>query len=781
MANIPGTNVASIIVPNTTDDDYATHDALYGKGGYRSVATIADRDAIPSKRKDKGMIVNVQANNLNYMWNGTAWVEWLPKGNVTVDQSLNKASTNAVSNKTVTTAINDLSRDLNDTKELANAALHITQVLATMPATPDDTTVNTVSTKGIKTYVDNANSAQDTKITANTTAAANAKSAADAAQTTANSAKEVADDIADNAFLKSNIDASTGTTPVTTPVDTRVPSTKYFHTVLTSEKTTLNNAIAAAKKEGTEAKTAASNAQTTANNAIPKAKIATGFDSTTTADDTYVPSAKLANEYFNNIDGQINELRTDVDNKIPFSDKTNTITNSASVKVTTEKAVKNYVDTQVKTVTDASTAVGTRVTALETWKKDVGEKDKPGGFAGIDKTSGKILASLLPAGYDNVDMLVNFVATAPTSGMTVGQKWYITGTKQIFTATSATTGDSKDPEDEKIYINIATNKSYRWAGTSSGMVVVGDSSGVALGTTSSTAFRGDQGKQLWDDFGTTANRTPTQEARDFFKAIDVAGDGAIQTIQVNQSATEVVLYYFGHTFDGIESEATTKIIAANETYGGIMTAAMFRTLQEIELATFPLSLTLGGAGTFEKGASATNAVTISAVRKGTNVTASSTVTVTPPSGVTGTLASNKASWTPSVAIKSNATISVKVTYGSQTQTKTISYTFKSKKYWGVSAKTTLTNAEMIALASGWADSGVKPATTFDCTGGKYPYYIVPTSMANIEWWIGGLKNTNITSTVVQLTNASGATESYTVMRLNDIQTGKLSIEFKLPG
>lgn len=780
MAELSGTKLASMVVPGTTEDKFPTHDAQYGKGGFRSVETVAERDAIPTERKTKGMVVAVTANGLNYQWNGTAWVEWLPKGNVTVDQSLNKASTNAVSNKAVTTAINDLSRDLNDVKETANAALPITQVLATMPATPDDSTVNTVSTKGIKTYVDNANSAQDTKITANTTAAANAKSAADKAQTTANSAKEVADDIAANAFLKSNIDASTGTTPVTTPVDTRVPSTKYFHTVLTSEKTTLNNSIAAAKKEGTEAKTAAANAQTTANNAIPKSKIAEGFDDTTTADHTYVPSAKLTNEYLNYIDGQINELRTDVDNKIPFSDKTTTITDSASVKVATEKAVKNYVDTQVKTATDASTAVGTRVTALETWKKDVGEKDKPGGFAGIDKTSGKILASLLPAGYDNVDMLVNFVSTAPTSGMTVGQKWYITGTKQIFTATSATAGALSIPEDEKIYINIATNKSYRWAGTSSGMVVVGDGSGVALGTTSSTAFRGDQGKQLWDDFGTTANRTPTQEARDFFKAIDVAGDGAIQTIQANQSDTEVVLYYFGHTFDGVESEAATKIIAANETYGGIMTAAMFRTLQEIELATFPLSLTLGGAGTFEKGASATNAVTISAVRKGTNVTASSTVTVTPPSGVTGTLASNKASWTPSAAIKSNATITVKVVYGAQTQTKTISYTFKLKKYWGVSAKATLTNVDVLALSSGWADSRAMSATSFNCSGGKYPYYVIPASLySGLEVWVGGLRNTDLVVTDMNITNASGSTDAYKVVRLGNIQTSSdISIQFK---
>ena len=41
MSNIKGTNVASPIVPFTTDDTYATHEAKYGKGGFRTVQTIA--------------------------------------------------------------------------------------------------------------------------------------------------------------------------------------------------------------------------------------------------------------------------------------------------------------------------------------------------------------------------------------------------------------------------------------------------------------------------------------------------------------------------------------------------------------------------------------------------------------------------------------------------------------------------------------------------------------------------------------------------------------------
>ena len=42
MSNIKGTNVASPIVPFTTGDTYATHEAKYGKGGFRTVQTIAE-------------------------------------------------------------------------------------------------------------------------------------------------------------------------------------------------------------------------------------------------------------------------------------------------------------------------------------------------------------------------------------------------------------------------------------------------------------------------------------------------------------------------------------------------------------------------------------------------------------------------------------------------------------------------------------------------------------------------------------------------------------------
>lgn len=56
-------------------------------------------------------------------------------------------------------------------------------------------------------------------------------------------------------------------------------------------------------------------------------------------------------------------------------------------------------------------------------------------------------------------------------------------------------------ETGKIYVDTSTNKIYRWGGTS--YVVISDT--IALGETSSTAYRGDRGKTAYDHSQTTGN------------------------------------------------------------------------------------------------------------------------------------------------------------------------------------------------------------------------------------------------------------------------------------
>ena len=59
MKDLKGTNISSPILPFTDIDKYPTHFSEYGKGGYKTVNTIAERDAIPEERLDPGCIVYV--------------------------------------------------------------------------------------------------------------------------------------------------------------------------------------------------------------------------------------------------------------------------------------------------------------------------------------------------------------------------------------------------------------------------------------------------------------------------------------------------------------------------------------------------------------------------------------------------------------------------------------------------------------------------------------------------------------------------------------------------
>lgn len=68
MAEIKGVNILGTIVPYTTDDLYATHDAKYGRGGWRGVQTLEERDAILKDRMQEGMAVRVADNQTTYIW-----------------------------------------------------------------------------------------------------------------------------------------------------------------------------------------------------------------------------------------------------------------------------------------------------------------------------------------------------------------------------------------------------------------------------------------------------------------------------------------------------------------------------------------------------------------------------------------------------------------------------------------------------------------------------------------------------------------------------------------
>lgn len=100
---------------------------------------------------------------------------------------------------------------------------------------------------------------------------------------------------------------------------------------------------------------------------------------------------------------------------------------------------------------------------------------------------------------DVIDLLGGIVKSTPTSGMTAGYKYYVTSTKKIFTASSATSGITSNPISDVIYVvpdNINGAIMYRWNGTNLVKIVNG---GIVIGTTPGTAFEGNRGLQAEKD------------------------------------------------------------------------------------------------------------------------------------------------------------------------------------------------------------------------------------------------------------------------------------------
>lgn len=71
--------VIGSLIPNGTADKYPTHSDTYGKGGFRGVANVAERDGITTARRAEGMLVYSIAENKFYQLKGgidnTNWIE----------------------------------------------------------------------------------------------------------------------------------------------------------------------------------------------------------------------------------------------------------------------------------------------------------------------------------------------------------------------------------------------------------------------------------------------------------------------------------------------------------------------------------------------------------------------------------------------------------------------------------------------------------------------------------------------------------------------------------
>lgn len=138
----------------------------------------------------------------------------------------------------------------------------------------------------------------------------------------------------------------------------------------------------------------------------------------------------------------------------------------------------NYWDLQLKAwIEEAPTVAGNFRNALDARIQEVSPSTDISGKA--DLVGGKVPASQLPSYVDDVLEFAN-QAGFPSVG-----------------------------ETSKLYVALDTNLLYRWSGSAYVNITA---AGLALGETSTTAYRGDRGKTAYDHSQTTGNPHSTAVA-----------------------------------------------------------------------------------------------------------------------------------------------------------------------------------------------------------------------------------------------------------------------------
>lgn len=200
-----------------------------------------------------------------------------------------------------------------------------------------------------------------------------------------------------------------------------------------------------------------------------------------------------------------------------------TLAANSDTRISSQKATKGYSDahanrtdnphnvtkTQVglgnaDNTSDLSKPVSTAQQAALDTKLNVTLKGAANGLAELD-SGGRVPTSQLPAYVDDVVSVANFAAL-PVTG-----------------------------EADKIYVTIDTNLTYRWSGSA----YVEISSSLALGETSSTAYRGDRGKTAYDHTFLTTNPHSVTKTQVGLGSVDNTSDISKPISTATQTALDL--------------------------------------------------------------------------------------------------------------------------------------------------------------------------------------------------------------------------------------------------
>jgi len=136
MAILGSVPVTGFVAPTDPHDLYPSHDSYYGKGGYREVVDLVDRDSIPAQRRSIGMLVYVQASDQIYkLSNGITNADWVIFLDSTPTASSNVISLNVIAQENETVEIQHNLGSQNMTVQLVDSDYTVTFVRTRL--TPD--------------------------------------------------------------------------------------------------------------------------------------------------------------------------------------------------------------------------------------------------------------------------------------------------------------------------------------------------------------------------------------------------------------------------------------------------------------------------------------------------------------------------------------------------------------------------------------------------------------------------------------------------------------------
>jgi len=266
-----------------------------------------------------------------------------------------------------------------------------------------------------------------------------------------------------------------------------------------------------------------------------------------------------------NITGTLSDqtdLMTELSDKVEYSDLSDVATSGSyndlidtptipTVNDATLTIKKN--NTSVGTFTaNASSNVDINIT-VPTTASDVGavpttSVGTASGVAELD-ANGKVPSSQLPSYVDDVI-----------------EGYYKVADGKFYKESTYTT--EIPGETGKIYISVDTNKSYRWTG--SGFAEI--SSSLALGETSSTAYRGDRGKIAYDHSQTTSGNPHNVSKSDVglgnvgnFKAVSTEASQGLSSTEQSNARTNISAV---GTSDYAVNGGSAGIIKVGDAYGG---------------------------------------------------------------------------------------------------------------------------------------------------------------------------------------------------------------------